>query len=116
MSVIVGFCWCNLTVCMSELHVMLRRALAQLYSGPGWFWRHSVAAGRSHTQQCFYCVHKVANISVIREDTHTLTHTQTCFFLGHCPVQRGVLYCWDGCCHGYMNSESGPSTDHIHCC
>lgn len=44
MSVIVGLCWCNLTVCMSELQVMLRRALAQLYSGPGWFWRHSVAA------------------------------------------------------------------------
>lgn len=42
--------------------------------------RSCSSAGRSHTQQCFYCVHKVANISVIREDTHTLTHTQTCFF------------------------------------
>lgn len=33
--------------------------------------RSCSSAGRSHTQQCFYCVHKVANISVIREDTHT---------------------------------------------
>lgn len=81
--------------------------------------RSCSSAGRSHTQQCFYCVHKVANISVIREDTHTLTQQHThrpVFFLSHCPVQCGVLYCWDGCCHGYTNSESGPSTDHIHCC